>query len=107
MKIFMGAFLVTVLFFLTRLGKKINEPFENGNVKTIDVLLDLPLRDTIQAEHLNYGDLVKYEFRTPLQSYEQITNNKKWTTPENGSALFPPINGMSLYKCGCQSARFL
>jgi hypothetical protein len=35
-------------------------------------------------------------------SYEQITNNKKWTTPENGSALFPPINGMSLYKCGCQ-----
>ena len=103
----MGAFLVTVLFLLTRLGKKIHEPFENGNVKTIDVLLDLPLRDTIQAEHINYGDLVKYEFRTPLQSYEQITNNKKWTTPENGSALFPPINGMSLYKCECQSARFL
>ena len=98
----MGAFLVTVLFLLTRIGKKINEPFENG-VKTIDVLLDLPLRDTIQAENLNYGDLVKYEFRTPLQSYEQITNNKKWTTPENGSALFPPINGMSLYKCGCQN----
>ena len=100
----MGAFLVTVLFLLTRLGKKINEPFENASVTSIDALLDLPLKDTIQAENLNYGDLVKYEFRTPLQSYEQITNNKKWTIPENGSALFPPINGMSLYKCGCQNS---
>jgi len=101
MKIYMGAFLVTILFFLTRLAKKIHEPFENEKSKPFDVLLDLPLKDTIQAEHLNYGDLSKYEFRTPLQSYEQITNNKKWTTPENGTALFPPINGMSLYKCGC------
>lgn len=100
----MGAFLVTILFFLTRLAKKTHESFENEKNekgKPFDVLLDLPLKDTIQAENLNYGDLVKYEFRTPLQSYEQITNNKKWTTPENGSALFPPINGMSLYKCGC------
>lgn len=100
----MGAFLVTLLFLLTCLGKKINEPFENASVKKLDVLLDLPLRDTIQAEDLKYGDLVKYEFRTPLQSYEQITNNKKWTIPENGSALFPPINGMTLYKCRCKNS---
>ena len=97
----MGAFLVTILYFLTCLAKKTHEPFENVPVNKFDVLLDLPLKDTIQAENIKYGDLVKYEFRTPLQSYEQITNNKKWTTPENGSALFPPINGMSLYKCGC------
>jgi hypothetical protein len=93
----MGAFLVTLLLFITSLGKKINEPFEVSKEKP-EVLLDLPLQSVVKAQDLNYGALVKYEYRTPMASYEQVTNNRKWTTPENGRALFPPINGTSLYK---------
>jgi hypothetical protein len=99
MKIIMGAFLVTLLFLVTAIGKKVNEPFQSKEIETEkpEVLLDLPLQTKPQAQELNYGALVKYEYRTPLASYEQVTNNKKWTTPENGRALFPPINGTSLY----------
>ena len=99
MKLYMGALLVTLLFFVTAIGKKLNEPFvsKEKEPKETDVLLDLPLQAKPQAQDLNYGALVKYEYRTPMASYEQVTNNKKWTTPENGTALYPPINGTSLY----------
>jgi hypothetical protein len=90
--------LVTLLFLITALGKKINEPFTKEKKKENEVaLLDLPLQPIIKAQNLNYGDLISYEYRTPMASYAQVTNNKIWTTPENGSALFPPINGNSLY----------
>ena len=95
----MGALLVTLLFFMTSIGKKINEPFQMSKEKERpEVLLDLPLQPVVKAQDLNYGDLVKYEYRTPMASYKQVTNNKKWTSPENGRALFPPINGNTLYK---------
>jgi len=98
MKLYMGALLVTFLFFMTSLGKKVNEPFQvTKERERPEVLLDLPLQRVIKAQELNYGDLVKYEYRTPMASYEQVTNNRKWETPENGSALFPPINGATLY----------
>ena len=99
MKLYMGALLVTLLFFVTAIGKKLNEPFvsKEKEPEETDVLLDLPLQAKPQAQDLNYGALVKYEYRTPMASYEQVTNNKKWTTPENGKALYPPINGTSLY----------
>ena len=91
----MGALLVTFLFFMTAIGKKVNETFVTKEDRP--VLLDLPLQPVIKAQDLNYGSLVKYEYRTPMASYEQVTNNRKWETPENGRALFPPINGASLY----------
>jgi len=97
MKIYMGAFLVLLLFFITTLGKKINEPFQVTKEERPEVLLDLPLQPVIKAQDLNYGSLVEYEYRTPMASYEQVTNNRKWKTPENGRALFPPINGATLY----------
>lgn len=94
----MGALLITLLFFITAIGKKVNEPFQvSKEIEKPEVLLDLPLKPMIKAQDLNYGDLVKYEYRTPMASYAQVTNNKKWTTPENGRALFPPINGTTLY----------
>ncbi len=94
----MGALLVTLLFFMTSIGKKINEPFQVSKEKERpEVLLDLPLKTVVKAQDLNYGDLVKYEYRTPMASYAQVTNNKKCTSPENGRALFPPINGTTLY----------
>jgi hypothetical protein len=94
----MGALLVTLLFFMTSIGKKINEPFQVSKEKERpEVLLDLPLQSVIKAQDLNYGELVKYEYRTPMASYAQVTNNKKWSSPENGRALFPPINGTTLY----------
>ena len=93
----MGAFLVTLLFLITTVGKKIHEPFEVSKERP-EVLLDLPLKPVVKAQDLNYGDLVKYEYRTPMASYQQVTNNKKWSKPENGRALFPPINGTSLYQ---------
>ena len=97
MKLYMGALLVTLLFFMTAIGKKCNEPFQVSKGTKPEVLLELPLQSVIKAQDLNYGDLVKYEYRTPMASYAQVTNNKKWTTPENGRALFPPINGTTLY----------
>ena len=93
----MGALLVTLLFLITTLGKKINEPFTKEKKEVF--LLDLPLQPIVKAQDLNYGDLNSYEYRTPMASYAQVTNNRVWTTPENGTALFPPINGNSLYKC--------
>ena len=93
----MGAFLVLLLFFITSLGKKINEPFQVTKEERPEVLLDLPLQPVVKAQDLNYGSLVEYEYRTPMASYEQVTNNRKWETPENGRALFPPINGATLY----------
>ena len=96
-----GFILIVVLFFATAIGKRVYEPFE----MQVDLpekeeigLLPLPLQPVVEAQELNYGELNKYIFRTPMASYEQVTNNRKWTTPENGSALFPPINGTSLYK---------
>jgi hypothetical protein len=98
MKLYMGALLVTLLFFMTSIGKKINEPFQVSKEKERpEVLLDIPLQSVIKAQDLNYGELVKYEYRTPMASYAQVTNNKKWSSPENGRALFPPINGTTLY----------
>jgi hypothetical protein len=98
MKLYMGALLVTFLFFMTSLGKKVNEPFQvTKERERPEVLLELPLQPVIKAQDLNYGSLVKYEYRTPMASYEQVTNNRKWKTPENGRALFPPINGATLY----------
>ena len=93
----MGALLVTLLFFITAIGKKVNEPFVTKERERPEVLLDLPLQPVVKAQELNYGALVKYEYRTPMASYEQVTNNRKWETPENGRALFPPINGTTLY----------
>ena len=93
----MGALLVTLLFFITAIGKKVNETFVTKESDRPEVLLDLPLQPVVKAQELNYGDLVKYEYRTPMASYEQVTNNRKWETPENGRALFPPINGATLY----------
>ena len=93
-----GFILVIFLFFVTTLGKKLNEPFGvKENVNEIG-LLTLPLQPIVQAQDINYGGLNKYIYTTPLASYAQVTNNRKWSTPENGSALFPPINGTSLYK---------
>ena len=100
-----GFILLGVLYFAILIGKKIYEPFEpqvtkvhNTSTKDEIGLLPIPLQSTVQAQELNYGDLNKYIYRTPMASYEQVTNNRKWTTPENGSALFPPINGTSLYR---------
>ena len=100
-----GFILLGVLYFAILIGKKIYEPFEpqvtkvhNKSTKDEIGLLPIPLQSTVQAQELNYGDLNKYIYRTPMASYEQVTNNRKWTTPENGSALFPPINGTSLYR---------
>jgi hypothetical protein len=95
-----GFILVIVLFSMTTIGKKLHEPFEVNKIKENDSngLLPLPLQQVVQAQELNYGDLNKYIYRTPMASYNQVTNNRKWETPENGSALFPPINGTSLYK---------
>ena len=99
-----GFILVIVLFFATTIGKRVYEPLEM-QVNKVEIpekeqvgLLPLPLQPVIEAQELNYGELNKYIFRTPMASYAQVTNNRKWTTPENGSALFPPINGTSLYK---------
>ena len=97
MKLYMGALLVTFLFFMTAIGKKVNETFVTKERERPEVLLDLPLQPIVKAQDLNYGSLVKYEYRTPMASYEQVTNNRKWETPENGRALFPPINGATLY----------
>ena len=93
-----GVILVILLFFAVSIGKKVYEPFEVKIEKEQIGLLPLPLQPVVQAQELNYGELNKYIFRTPMASYEQVTNNRKWTTPENGSALFPPINGTSLYR---------
>jgi hypothetical protein len=97
MKLYMGALLVTLLFFMTSIGKIVNEPFQVSKETKPEVLLDLPLQRVVKAQDLNYGDLVKYEYRTPMATYAQVTNNRKWKTPENGRALFPPINGATLY----------
>ena len=106
-----GLILLILLFFATAIGKKVYEPLEVYEVNEVSEntieeskekdspgLLPLPLQPVVQAQELNYGELNKYIFRTPMASYEQVTNNRKWTTPENGSALFPPINGTSLYR---------
>lgn len=93
-----GAILIFVLFIITSIGKKIRkkEPFTNEPEKT-DLLLDLPLQKNRKMD-VNYGDLHKHVFKTPMASYEQVTNHKRyWNNPENGSALFPPINGTTLY----------
>jgi len=94
-----GVILVILLFFAVSIGKKVYEPFDVNKIEKEQIgLLPLPLQPVVQAQELNYGELNKYIFRTPMASYEQVTNNRKWTTPENGSALFPPINGTSLYR---------
>ena len=98
-----GFNLLVVLYFTILIGKKVYDPFELEKAHKITEtnspgLLPLPLQPVVQAQELNYGELNKYIYRTPMASYEQVTNNRKWTTPENGSALFPPINGTSLYK---------
>jgi hypothetical protein len=93
-----GGILVLFLFCITTLGKKLNEPFTMGSTSP-DVLLNIPLKSSIHAQDVNYGELNKYRYETPLASYAQITNNKRyWDNPENGTALYPPINGTSLYK---------
>ncbi len=92
-----GGILVILLFFITTLGKKINEPFTTQTTHQ-DVLLDYPMKKIVQATLTNYGDLNKYIYTTPMASYEQVTNNKRyWDNPENGTALYPPINGKSMY----------
>ena len=94
-----GIILVILLFFAVSIGKRVYEPFEVNRIEKEQVgLLPLPLQPVVQAQELNYGELNQYIFRTPMASYQQVTNNRKWTTPENGSALFPPINGTSLYR---------
>lgn len=94
-----GIILVILLFFAVSIGKKVYEHFEFNKIEKEQIgLLPLPLQPVVQAQELNYGELNKYIFRTPMASYQQVTNNRKWTTPENGSALFPPINGTSLYR---------
>jgi len=98
-----GFILVVLLFFATTIGKKMYEPYESYQVNKIQEtesvgLLPLPLQPVVQAQDLKYGDLNKYIYRTPMASYDQVINKRKWTTPENGTALFPPINGTSLYK---------
>jgi len=94
-----GVILVILLFFMVSIGKRVYEPFDVNKIEKEQIgLLPLPLQPVVQAQELNYGELNKYIFRTPMASYEQVTNNRKWTTPENGSALFPPINGTSLYR---------
>jgi len=93
-----GAILLIVLFFITTLGKKINEPFTVSHMVSPDVLLEYPLQNSIHEQDIKYGGLNKYVFQTPMASYAQVTNNKRyWDNPENGSALYPPINGKSLY----------
>jgi hypothetical protein len=92
-----GGILVVLLFFITTLGKKINEPFTQQSNQQ-DVLLGYPLKKSIHATDTNYGALNKYIYETPMASYEQVTNNKRyWSNPENGTALYPPINGKSMY----------
>ena len=93
-----GAILLIVLFLITTIGKKINEPFTVSHTASPDVLLDYTLQPTIQEQDVKYGGLNKYVFQTPMASYAQVTNNKRyWDNPENGSALYPPINGKSMY----------
>lgn len=93
-----GACLLILLILLTGIGKKIREPFTSTPKENPDVLLDSPLQSVIQAQQVNYGDLRKYVSQTPMASYAQVTNNRRdWKNPENGSALFPPINGTSMY----------
>jgi hypothetical protein len=94
-----GACLLILLMVLTGIGKKIREPFTTIPKENSDVLLDFPLQPVIQAQPVNYGDLRHYVSQTPMASYAQVTNNRRdWKNPENGSALFPPINGTSIYK---------
>ena len=94
-----GACLLILLMVLTGIGKQIREPFTSYSKQESDVLLDFPLQPVIQAQHVNYGDLRHYVPQTPMASYAQVTNNRRdWKNPENGSALFPPINGTSIYK---------
>jgi hypothetical protein len=94
-----GAILLIVLFLITTIGKKINEPFTiSHTTASPDVLLDNSLQNSIHEQDVKYGGLNKYVFQTPMASYAQVTNNKRhWDNPENGSALYPPINGTSLY----------
>ena len=94
-----GAILLFLLFMITSIGKKINckEPFTQLT-KNVNVLLDFPVQKNITVKDVNYGDLNQYVYKTPMASYKQVTNNKRdWSNPENGSALFPPINGTTLY----------
>lgn len=101
----MGASLVLILFILTAIGKRVNEPFTLSTTASAislgpDALLEYPLQDKIQAqENVGYGQLNQYRVESPMASYAQITNNRReWTNPENGTALYPPINGTSMYK---------
>ena len=93
-----GCMLILALLIITYIGKRHMEPFEIEPQPQFDVLLEYPLQQSIHATDVNYGGLNKYIYTTPLASYEQVTNNKKnWNNPEDGSALFPEINGTSMY----------
>ena len=72
----MGALLVLLLFFVTAIGKKINEPFASKEIEIEkpDVLLDLPLQANPQAQDLNYGALVRYEYRTPINQLPLVSS---------------------------------
>ena len=55
MKLYMGALLVTFLFFMTAIGKKVNETFVTKERDRPEVLLDLPLQPVVKAKDLMYG----------------------------------------------------
>ena len=95
-----GLILVSILFATTYLGKRQIEPFAVPDKQTFDVLLDNYLRPYDgYIKLVNYGELNKYIATSPMASYAQITNNKQyWSNPENGTALYPSINGKALYE---------
>lgn len=60
--------------------------------------LDYPLSNNGYMPYMTHRDLSKYKPVHLPPSYDQITNNYKfWANPENGSAVNPHINGLSIY----------
>jgi hypothetical protein len=87
---------ILVLFLLTYLGKKQlerTEPFILPmDVNTSDdVLLDET--PSLKINHVSYQHSQKKRIVTPMSSFEQVSNNQKYTSPDNGSILLPELSG--------------
>jgi len=96
-KIITGIGLLCALFIATQIRRKQHEPFTQP-IESIHVLLDKPIKQPVNTHPVNYGGLNKHVYQTPMASYAQVTNHKRyWNNPENGTALLPSINGTSLY----------
>jgi hypothetical protein len=56
-----------------------------------ELLLDDP--PSLRLNQISYQHSQKHRVLSPMSSFEQTTNNQKYTSPDNGTNLLPELSG--------------